>query len=358
MGNFEKDIDDFLKDEYFVQWVLHPDENSTHYWKNWVATHPEHADLMAMAKQVILSVQYKHTDQLAEYEQRDLLENLLETQMRNENKPEIGQPHFLGQYWVSRVAATFLLMGAFAYAVWFFVMQSKQKSGAENVAEAVMMIEKISPKGQKLTVHLPDGSMVKLNAGSKMVYPQAFADNERSVSLEGEAFFEVAENHNKPFVINTDGLKTKVLGTSFNVRSYQDEAKIKVAVVTGKVEISSPNGNSSVLLPTEMGVFEREKASITKDYYEFREEIAWKDGILYFEKADLKTVVKKLELWYGVNFEVEEGFRFKGLYSGEFRNNESLEIVLDGISFTSGFNYKFNNNTVMITKNNKPYDKH
>ena len=353
MDQFEVDVDYFLEDEYFVQWVLHPDENSNRYWENWISSHPEQAEVMTMARQVVLSIRYKNTYKLADEEQRTLLENLLTQQGGLDRK---GDFHHIPpqRYWPSKIAATFLLIATLAYGMWVVIKESKEQVKSESNYQAAV-IEKTSPKGQKLTLKLPDGSVVKLNAGSSIRYPQEFVGHERNVSLQGEAFFDVVENPDKPFVISTDGLETRVLGTSFNVRSYQDEAEIKVAVVTGKVEISGPDGNSSVLLPSEMGIFEREKASITKDHYDFRKEIGWTDGVLYFDKDDLKTVIKKLEMWYGVHFEVEKGFWFKGLYSGEFRNNESLEMVLEGISFTSGFDYKLDGDTVVITKN-KSYD--
>ena len=354
MDQFEVDIDYFLEDEYFVQWVLHPDENSNRYWENWISSHSEQAEVMTMARQVVLSIQYKNTYKLADEEQRALLENLLTQQGRLERKGDFHHHIPSQRYGTSKIAATFLLITMLAYGMWAVIKESKEQVKSESDYQAAV-IEKTSPKGQKLTIKLPDGSVVKLNAGSSVRYPQEFAGHERNVSLQGEAFFDVVENPNKPFVISTDGLETKVLGTSFNVRSYQDEAEIKVAVVTGKVKISGPDGKSSVLLPSEMGIFEREKASITKDQYDFRKEISWKDGVLYFDKDDLKTVIKKLEMWYGVNFEVEKDFRFKGLYSGEFRNNESLEVVLEGISFTSGFDYQLDGDTIMLTKN-KSYD--
>lgn len=348
MDRFEVDIDYFLEDEYFVQWVLHPDENSNLYWENWIRSHPEQTEVITMARQVVLSIRYKNTYKLEEQEREALLDDLLTKQEFIGRKTDFhhAPPR---RYWTSKIAATFLLMATLAYGMWVFMEESKEVIKPES-APQVAFIEKASPKGQKLTIKLPDGSIVKLNAESHITYPQTFTGDERTISLQGEAFFNVVENPEKPFVINSNGLKTRVLGTSFNVRSYDDEAEIKVAVVTGKVEISAPDGNSSVLLPTEMGIFEREQASITKKHYDFREEIAWKDGVLFFDKDNLKTVVKKLEMWYGVHFEVKNGFRFKGLYSGEFRNNESLEEVLEGISFTSDFDYKLDGDTVVITK--------
>lgn len=355
MDQSEVDIDYFLEDEYFVQWVLYPDENSSLYWKNWISTHPQQADVIAMAKQVVLSIRYKNAYHLGEEEQKTLLENLLAKQESFERTRDFHHHIPSRPYWTSKIAATILCIAILTYGLWAMMEERKQQAGTESTAQATL-VEKISSKGQKRTLMLPDGTMVKLNAGSSITYPQEFAGNERNVSLQGEAFFEVSENPDKPFVIDTDGLKTRVLGTSFNVRSYTDEAEIKVAVLTGKVEIRGTDGTSSVLLPTEMGIFEREKASISKNKYDFRKEIAWKDGVLYYDKEDLKTVIKKLEMWYGVNFLVEKGVRFKGLYSGEFRNNESLEMVLEGISFTSDFDYQLDGDTVVITKNNQPYD--
>ena len=349
MGQPEVDIDYFLEDEYFVQWVLQPDENSNLYWKSWISNHPQQAETMTMARQVVLSLRYKTSYKLAEEEQRNLLDNLLTQQDAFERQKRIERYAPSKRYRTYKIAAIFLCIATLSFGIWAVVEESDHWSGATHTTE-VKMIEKTSSRGQKLTVKLPDGTVIKLNAGSKLIYPQEFTGNERNVSLYGEAFFEVVKNPDKPFVISTEGLKTKVLGTSFNVRSYPEEAEIKVAVLTGKVEISATNGNSSVLLPAEMGIFEKDKTSISIDNYDFRKEIAWKDGVLYFEKDDFKTVIRKLEMWYGVKLEVEKGFEFKGLYSGEFRNNKPLEMVLEGISFTSGFNYQIEAGTVTITK--------
>src|SRR5690606_41335157 len=115
MNPSEVHIDYFLEDEYFVQWVLHPDENSNLYWKNWISSHPEHAEVMTMARQVVLSIGYKNAYRLAEDEQRTLLEDLLTQQATLERKMDFHPHRSSAAYWTSTIAATLLSVAALAY---------------------------------------------------------------------------------------------------------------------------------------------------------------------------------------------------------------------------------------------------
>ena len=212
-------------------------------------------------------------------------------------------------------------------------------------------ITKQTTVGQKSKMKLTDGTEVVLNAESKLWFANTFsADNERIVYLEGEAFFDVARDTTRPFVIHARNMVTRVYGTSFNVNAYSDNEAVSVAVVSGKVSVNihkSENSEPVYLEPGEKAICNvRENTKIKKTLFSYDKEIVWKDGTLTFYKEDFESVVKKLEMWYGVKITVrKEGVRddFTGTY-----HKKSLETVLEGISYVLGFDYEIKGNKVII----------
>ncbi len=202
-------------------------------------------------------------------------------------------------------------------------------------------------KGQRTKVILPDGSIVHLNAGSSINYPVAFSKTNRVVMLVGEGFFEVVKNKKKPFIVETGKVKTQVLGTSFNVRAYNNEKIVQVAVATGKVKMEDKaSGNAQFLTPNEMGTLDN-TATILKTKVNLDKAIGWKKGVLVFDGDNFTDVFAKLEIWYGVNIIVMPNVELRGHYSGEFQQ-ETLENIMQGIAFTSGFQYEIAGKTILI----------
>jgi ferric-dicitrate binding protein FerR (iron transport regulator) len=137
------------------------------------------------------------------------------------------------------------------------------------------------------------------------------------------------------------------LGTSFNIRAYADEKNTEVAVVTGKVKMEEvSSGASQLLTPHQKGIVSKGE-SLKRTTFEFHQVIGWKDGILIFEKDPFLDVFKKLQAWYGIEIEVDDNVVLKGHYSGEFQH-DSLENIMQGIAFTSGFSYKIVDKKVFI----------
>ncbi len=133
--------------------------------------------------------------------------------------------------------------------------------------------------------YLPDSSRVHLNKNSKLTYPATFGDLERTTELSGEAFFEIKHN-STPFIISCKQTKTRVMGTSFNVKGYEADKKVTVSVVTGTVQFSNNNNKSEVLVANESGVYDNQQVSLIKTTYTDKDVIWWK-------KIKLKTKIKK-----------------------------------------------------------------
>lgn len=334
MDYYDYSIEDFLKDEFFVGWVLHPNKESDHFWSQWVATNPEKAVVVEQAKEMVKSIRYKEEQSLSEADYSTLFEAILKANTVRNNRTFIWQP----KHTIRLVATVALLLAA---AIVFFL------DAGPVVPNAVNLVVAKTEKGQKRTITLSDGTRVMLNAGSSLVYPEQFSDSIRAVTLFGEAFFDVERDPERPFEIESNSLLTRVLGTSFNVRSYAGEKEVSVAVVSGKVQVESATGTSAILLPEDIGTYNLSSGSISKGHFDETRLLGWTKGILVFENQTLPEIFAALEHWYGVKITVKPGMKLEGRYSGEY-HNKSLEVILEGISYTSHFKYSINQKNIKI----------
>ncbi len=247
--------------------------------------------------------------------------------------------------WFKIAATLFLFITIVGSA--YFILNTNKISPDIIVTRSII---KQNPKGQKLTTYLPDGSKVILNSFSEIRYESPFIGNERKIELIGEAFFEVKKDSAKPFKVLSNGITTTALGTSFNVNS-KIENHVEVSLVTGKVRVVDNAFNEVVLNPgnaaisTKNGVLEIKK-------FNYLDKVGWKDGVLVFNENSLATIFRKLEDWYGVKFEVDKNNLGQYHYTGNYKN-ESLDEVLEGISFVHRFEYKISGDTVEIIFNKK-----
>jgi transmembrane sensor len=214
----------------------------------------------------------------------------------------------------------------------------------------VSIVLKENPKGRKSIVQLPDGSVVRLNSESRITYPEHFSNHERVVHLVGEAFFEVKENKESPFSVVTGDIITTVLGTSFNIQAWDDESTINVSLAAGKVSVSkigSSIGQAYYLNPGEKIIHEKNSNVFNMMNFDNLEEMGWKDGVLVFKQANLSEVINKISRWYDVEFELigrqNEAWSFDGRFI-----NESLNDVLETLSYTYKIDYKFVNKKVIL----------
>lgn len=247
---------------------------------------------------------------------------------------------------MARVAAVMV----FAFFLGYMVHEYSQQP--ETVKEIVerMIIEKHTQFGEKKTVFLPDGSAVKMNAGSYLTYPKSFEGDIREVTLEGEAFFDVKKNPNKPFIVHFNNLDVRVKGTSFNIRSYSDEAETQVAVKTGAVLVTSANGSAEFLLERS-DILTNYKASESFQKNKINNEdliFGWKDRRLVFEEASLVYVIGELERWYGVRFDVKLDQMPAEKFNGKYQN-PTIEQVMLSLSYAYKLKYEIYGEKVILT---------
>lgn len=212
-------------------------------------------------------------------------------------------------------------------------------------------ITKSTELGQKLTLTLSDGTKVKLNSGSKLIYPKVFDEKKREVALEGEAFFEVTKDAKRPFLIKTDNIITKVLGTSFNTKAFLVDQNIKISLVEGKVEVlDTKNGESQFLNPSEELIFNKISRKKIKQPFDTHKVTSWKDNVLIFENETLEEIAVVLNKWYGVEIILKNESIKKCKLKAQFQN-ESLINVLNTIKYAGDYEYTFSNGVVQISGN-------
>jgi ferric-dicitrate binding protein FerR (iron transport regulator) len=244
-------------------------------------------------------------------------------------------------------------------------------------------LSQVSTKpGSKTQIQLPDGSVVRLNSSSTLTYDKNFGKNIREVNLTGEAFFDVTKDSSRPFIIHTNVIDVKVLGTAFNVKSYPGDPNTETSLIRGKVEVTVKNrSNEKIYLePNEKLVVSNNAATINSRQVDQREqsedktnlvskpiysvqhltyypvdstiiETSWVDNKLVFQENEtFREVALKMERWYGVkiNFADEEVARIRPF--GSF-TNETISQALSALHESFGFNYKISGNEITISNN-------
>ena len=188
-------------------------------------------------------------------------------------------------------------------------------------------------RGKQLAVTLADGTRVWLNASSKLEFPGHFDGKLREVSVQGEAYFEVAHNKEKPFVVKTSNNQVKVLGTHFNVKDYKGEDREEVTLLEGAVEVSGKEFQPLFLKPSEQFVKEGGRNKPSVEILNNPETvIAWKSGDFYFQDATAENIVKELERWYPVEITIIKQDNSKKI-SGKIKRGDSMKAVVDMLRF-------------------------
>jgi len=222
----------------------------------------------------------------------------------------------------------------------------------EGESDAVIM-EKHNAKGTKSIIQLPDGSKIWLNADSKLKYPEVFKGDTREVYLNGEAFFDVAKNPERPFIIHLANGMVRVLGTSFNVRAYDNENVVETSVATGKIAFI-PTYRSSHKKQDTIYLAPDHKASYTFTSEEVRtsatsgnEDKAWTEGKLIFRGMTMEQIAVELERNFGKKVVFVDDGPKEFVFTGSFENN-TLDEIMYYLTRTKNFSYKITNTELLI----------
>lgn len=277
---------------------------------------------------------------VSQSKQQQLLDQIHKATLKNDKGLNRGAV-FYQLLKFGKVAATFLLL---LFSVYFLYELGFSTKGEPALAEvSPKKIEKSTAAGEKLRLLLPDKSEVVVNSLSTITFYSDFGASNREITLKGEAFFSVAPDKEKPFVVKTGAVVTTALGTAFN--AYSRAEGVKISLTEGRVNVAK-DAQVISLFPGEMASEQLDMASsLTKEKFDPVQITLWKEGKIRFQSKPFREILESLEDWYGVRFETEafDNRKVTGLF-----NNESLEDLLTGLSFSLGFEYQINQKNVLI----------
>lgn len=223
--------------------------------------------------------------------------------------------------------------------------------GGERVKDSFAQIVVEAPLGSRSKLFLPDGTMVWLNAGSRMSYSQGFGVDDREVQLEGEGYFEVTHNQKIPFLVGTKDLQVRVVGTKFNFRNYPQDAEAVVTLEEGKVALKNlmHREREVMLAPNERVILNKTDGKMWVEKATATNALQWTMGYLFFDEEMLIDIAAELERSYHVKIKIAEdslkGFRFYGNF---VRQEQSIREVLDVLSSTGKIRYTIEDRDVIL----------
>lgn len=223
------------------------------------------------------------------------------------------------------------------------------QTGKSVIQNQLTQITIEAPYGSKTKLYLPDGTLVWLNAGSKMSYAQNFGINERTLSLTGEAYFEVIKNKKIPFKVHTNELDVKVLGTKFNFRNYEDDLEAKVCLLEGKVALNTKQ-KETILHPDQQALLDKKTGKLLISKTKAAYSAEWTNDRLYFDEALLPDIAKELERSYNIKITIADDALNSVRFYGNFRRREqNIQEIMEILSSTEKMNYTINGKNIVIT---------
>lgn len=257
----------------------------------------------------------------------------------NQKKQEVFKLRSVLRY-AAAIVGVMVLAAGLAY--WF-----------RNKAEELVVAS--AAHGQVREMLLPDGTKVWLNQSSVLKYPRAFEGKERHVYLDGEAYFEVARNHEKPFMVKSPSMDVRVLGTSFNIKCRPDNSFAETTLIEGEVEVKDKSDKGRItLLPGQKAVLNRVTGRMQVKQVDPKMEIVWHNDLIPFEKSSIFQIAAALERFYGVKIILSPDVDSTNTYSGVLKKKDNIESVLNSLRNSIPFNYKkVDDNNIFISSETK-----
>jgi ferric-dicitrate binding protein FerR (iron transport regulator) len=376
-----KNISKYLDDKRFIQWVFSPGNELDDWWKSFEASNPKEKENIQLARRILQKLHTKDKE-LSEDEKIMLFSQILK-QVENQQEHRKVRSYMASFMKYAAVAILFFSIGALLfYRQNNFNPQFQTQEISEPIytdearlirpggddillSEANSRIEHrqdgqvvvndnviessashqtgtpeinqlVIPYGKTSEILLPDGTHVFLNAGSRLIYPNFFADKTREVFLVGEAFFDVEHNAEKPFVVQTTDIRVRVLGTQFNVSAYPSDNIIETVLASGKVRLEQNNSGmfseTTELSPGQLAAFSKTERTTQLKNVDIENHTLWKENLLKFESTDLSRVVKRLERYYNIRFKYNDPFLGGIKISGKLDLGDSREFVLENVA--------------------------
>jgi ferric-dicitrate binding protein FerR (iron transport regulator) len=309
-------------------------EEENHQLHQWIQQSPENKKRLFVEKDIWDSYSFHANEKRYETApELEILKTRIEFQSRNSS---------IRLTKILQIAAILLIAFGLGWSSQFISFEPKNQ-----IAETTMQ-EIFVPKGQVNQIFLADGTRIWINSETRLTLPSVFAPNERVVKLNGEAFFEVAKDKNRPFKVEVKGQQIKVFGTSFNVRAYENSNKIETTLETGSIQLRIDN-QTTMLNPGEQSLFNKTEKNLVISKVEASTFSSWKDGRFEFQNEDLVEVFKVVERWYDVDINYDEN-TFRGMhFSGVIKRNKDVNHFLEILNLSVPIRYEINSDKIKIT---------
>lgn len=360
MSKSEYRTEDFVLDPEFRKWVLANDLESKLYWEEFLRLNKNKVEEIEKARKIIINLSKKefHLDEV----QQDSLWNQINSKIdrqeaikketkvvsldswtaiqHHKEKLESKRREKLKMTLVFSAASVAVL----SLILWFNFYQLQQEKAIPPVEYET--IEALA--GVKSSISLPDGTIVTLNSQSKVTYEKPFDREIREIALVGEAYFDVAKDTLRPFIVKTGPVSTQALGTEFNIQAYP-EYPISISLIEGSVLVSNEEvvGLSEKLIPGEGILASLDNKLWQKDRFDLETTLAWMNKTLVFKNTPFKETIHSLEKWYGVEFKITGKMPEDVYITGKFKD-ESLKNILEGISYSTKYSYSIEGKTVNL----------
>ena len=376
--------EDFILDKDFVHWILYPSNELDLFWSSFINEHPEKESNIRNAILIIKSIQ--PTSLEISQEKNDEIFRRIKA---SEGKLKINWISYL-KY--AAVISIFVAIGSLIYTSLYnykFPIEAanemdlkgkvifadgstkvfdsdktsiKQTASGNLVINSDTVVVKVKqantslnhiiiPYGKRSDIILADGTHIWLNSGSQLSYPSEFKTDSREVYLSGEALFDVNANPKKPFYVITKNIKIKVLGTIFNVSSYDEDNTVQTALLRGKVTAGENKLFASTinLAPGELLTYSKKNSTLSKDKVDVKSYASWVNGYLIFINVPITEVFMKLERYYNQDIKIEDSLE-KITFSGKLDLKDNIKDVINDIAFASSINVQKKEGFYLIKK--------
>ncbi|WP_439558569.1 FecR family protein [Dyadobacter sp.] len=353
-------VEELATDEMFRRWVIDPTPELHCFWSQWIRENPDRLQTVNLAKELVTSVQGMYSDQLTSEMMRQEISEIvrLAAERRDTNTWRI----YLPAIW--RVAAAFVLISGLSLAYYNARHLPKNVETAQKMPAIPAPLMQVSSNNDRevMTVLLSDNTVVTLSKGSSITYPAVFNGSERRVSLRGEAFFDVSRNEQQPFVVYTGETVTRVLGTSFRIKAFDQDKTELIAVKTGKVSVfakkeyekasTKPDAKipGVILTPNQQVVYIRKESRLERGAVSQRamlvESIA--DRAQLFDDKPVTDVLVSLEKLYGIAIRYDKELLSKCRINAQF-DDENLKQRMNAICQAIGASYDIVDGQLVIT---------
>lgn len=234
-----------------------------------------------------------------------------------------------------------ILLGGSGVGYWVYQLDPSQDMLIARADNAVQMVT------------LPDGTKVWLNQSTTLTYPRQFSSKERNVHLEGEAYFEVTKNRQKPFIVESQSMRVRVLGTIFNFKSSKDCRITEASLIEGEIEVKGQKDEGMViLLPGQKAELNKTTGRLMVKQVNVRMDAAWHDGLIPFEQADIFEIAQTLERFYDVKIILSPDIKADKTYSGVLKKKDTIDAVLKSLTNSIPINYKIVGDNIFISSLN------